>query len=101
MKKDNPGKKITIILDNATYHKTASILALQEELDFKFHFLPPYCPHLNLQENVNAYVKRKIRDMFSFYLSEINNFADKCKDLLYDITNKVLSDLSSRPFYNL
>lgn len=99
IKKDNPGKKIIIILDNASYHKTKSVLSLQKELNFEFYFLPPYCPQLNLQENVNAYVKRQIRNFNALFYNQISHYKDNIGDLLYQLTEIILAKLASRSFF--
>jgi transposase len=49
-----PDKKITIIWDNASWHKSITVRAFLEKNPYKFHLiaLPPYAPELNPQECV-------------------------------------------------
>jgi transposase len=47
---DHVKKPLTIILDNASIHKSKEVVALQEELKsqgVEFYFLPAYSPELN------------------------------------------------------
>ncbi|APW46842.1 hypothetical protein RA876_11260 [Rhodoferax antarcticus] len=53
--KEHVGKKITIIIDNASVHKakaTKPIMALLEKQGVTLYFLPPYSPELNRIEKL-------------------------------------------------
>ena len=48
-----PNKKTIVILDNASFHKSATVkikMSLWKEQNLYFQFLPPYCSELNLIE---------------------------------------------------
>ena len=49
----------TIIMDNATFHKTALTRQLIEEAGHSLLFLPPYSPDFNPIENEFAIMKRR------------------------------------------
>lgn len=51
-------KPITIVLDNASYHRAKVVRALARALDIELLFLPPYSPNLNLIQRVWKLVKK-------------------------------------------
>jgi transposase len=55
-------QKITLILDNATYHKSALVkaFAAKHAEDLELVFLPPYAPELNPDEYLNNALKQKL-----------------------------------------
>jgi transposase len=55
-------QKIVLILDNATYHKSALVKAFAEKHAEKIAlvFLPPYAPELNPDEYLNNALKQKL-----------------------------------------
>jgi len=46
------GQRVHLILDNAGYHKKARRWAEKHKREIELHFLPPYSPDLNPQEEV-------------------------------------------------
>lgn len=54
-----PVGKISIVLDNANYHKTEMILDLAKDLDINLLFLPVASPNLNIIERVWGFIKKK------------------------------------------
>ena len=52
---------LTVVWDNATFHKSAQIKALIESVGCKLIFLPPYSPDLNPIEHYWAKLKAHIR----------------------------------------
>jgi transposase len=59
-KKYVDAKKITIILDNATYQRSSEVQAHAKNLGIDFLFLPPYTPNLSLIEKVWKFFKKKV-----------------------------------------
>lgn len=53
-----PSGNISIVLDNANYHKTDMVLGLAKSLDIKLLFLPTASPNLNIIERVWGFVKK-------------------------------------------
>jgi len=51
-------KPVTVVLDNASYHRANVVRDLAETLDIELLFLPPYSPNLNLIERVWKLVKK-------------------------------------------
>lgn len=54
-----PGQ--TLILDNATFHKSAKIRELVRESGCKLEYLPPYSPDLNEIEHYWFPIKNRVR----------------------------------------
>ena len=61
---------ITIVMDNAAFHKSNRTKELIEEAGHKILFLPPYSPDLNPIEGKWTHLKNEIRK----YLPYFNNF---------------------------
>ena len=55
-----PGNSV-IIMDNASFHKKASLEEIFRSEGHKLMFLPPYSPQLNPIERYWASLKRKLR----------------------------------------
>jgi transposase len=51
-------KGMTVILDNATFHKSAKTREILTKADCRVLFLPPYSPHLNPIEKTWATLER-------------------------------------------
>jgi len=51
-------KPVTVVLDNASYHRAKVVRQCAEALDIELLFLPPYSPNLNLIERVWKLVKK-------------------------------------------
>lgn len=51
-------RPVTIVLDNASYHRAKVVRELAETLGIELLFLPPYSPNLNLIERVWKMVKK-------------------------------------------
>lgn len=60
-----------LILDNASFHKSAESQKLVEAAGCRILFLPPYSPDLNPIEKYWANMKTKVREL----LSKANTFA--------------------------
>lgn len=56
-----PGQ--VLILDNASFHKSAESQKLVEAAGCKILFLPPYSPDLNPIEKYWANMKKKVREL--------------------------------------
>ena len=52
-----------MILDNASFHKSAESQKLLEAAGCKILFLPPYSPDLNPIEKYWANMKKKVREL--------------------------------------
>ena len=56
----NPGeKRITLFLDNASYHRAKRVRAFAKKLRIKILYLPPYSPNLNPIERLWKFMKKK------------------------------------------
>jgi isftu1 transposase len=65
-----PGQ--VLILDNASFHKSAESQKLVEAAGCKILFLPPYSPDLNPIEKYWANMKKKVRE----FLKEVQTFSE-------------------------
>ena len=85
---EHVGKPMTVILDNASIHKTKSEQKIIEHLEsngMKFYFLPPYSPELNRIERL-------------WHMMKYIWMAPKCRDtkaLEADIEN-ILSNFGTK-----
>ena len=60
IRRANPGKRLLLVLDNASYHRAAPVTAAAEKLRIELLYLPPYSPNLNLIERFWKFLKRKV-----------------------------------------
>jgi transposase len=69
-----------VIMDNATFHKSAKTRELIEEKGCRLVFLPPYSPDLNPIEKFWANFKRRIRTIVNHFetLSQAIDYAFLC-----------------------
>ncbi len=65
-----PGQ--VLILDNASFHKSADSKKLIEQAGCKLMFLPPYSPDLNPIEKFWANMKTRVREL----LPQVQKFTD-------------------------
>lgn len=59
-KKYPEAERITVVLDNAAYQRSAEVAAHAEKLGIRLLFLPPYTPNLSLIERVWKFFKKKV-----------------------------------------
>ena len=67
-------KPVTVVLDNASYHRAKVVRQCAESLDIELLFLPPYSPNLNLIERVWKLVKKLA--LTARTLSDFDAFAE-------------------------
>jgi transposase len=67
-KQIKPEERLTLILDNASFHKSKEITKLFEENEITLLYLSPYSPDLNPIEKKWAQLKSKIRKYSNFYM---------------------------------
>lgn len=53
-------KDVTVVMDNASFHRKNKLIELASRRNISIIFLPPYSPELNPIENFWAVLKRKI-----------------------------------------
>ena len=66
VRRENSGKKIVMIVDNAKIHKAKISLEEAEELDIVLIYLPPYSPDLNPIEFEWKDMKRELAKFLNF-----------------------------------
>ena len=57
----------TIVLDNARFHRKSVLPELAKRKNCHVLFLPPYSPHLNPIEKKCAWLKGKLREVFTLF----------------------------------
>jgi transposase len=67
-------KPVTVILDNASYHRAHVVRELADALAIELLYLPPYSPNLNLIERVWKLVKKLALNART--LDDFDHFAD-------------------------
>ncbi|WP_143100012.1 IS630 family transposase [Francisella sp. TX07-6608] len=76
--------KTTIVMDNASFHKSSKLIEIANKFDLQILYLPPYSPDLNPIEKVWANFKKILR--------KVNNSFEKFCDAISYVFNKILSD---------
>ncbi|NBV29598.1 IS630 family transposase [bacterium] len=74
-----------IIMDNATFHKSAKTKKLIEQAGCQLLFLPPYSPDLNPIENFWAYLKKRIREIIDNFMTLEQAITFAFKTVLFSI----------------
>ncbi len=73
---------MVVIIDNASFHKSKTIIQLIEAAGCSVLFLPPYSPNLNPIEHHWAAVKNAIRKAAEgakcFYEAAVNILGEMC-----------------------
>ncbi len=87
---------VHMILDNARYQRANEVQEYAKQKQIILHFLPPYCPHLNLIERLWKWLKKKIRNQ---YFPTFKIFSDIIKNLLGSLPSyqhELLSELNPK-----
>jgi transposase len=86
LKKDYPqAAKIHVVLDNAAYHRAKDVTALAERRNIVLHFLPPYCPNLNLIERLWRLLKKEVLENNYFPLKTL--WIEACQNFFLNWQN--------------
>jgi transposase len=90
----NPGKRLLLVLDNASYNRADEVQKLARHLRIRLLYLPPYSPNLNLIERFWKFLKRRtVRNKFyptfaefrsavQNVLNNIGSYADELTSLM-------------------
>jgi transposase len=62
---------MTIILDNASFHKGGVIFDIVKQLGCNLLYLPPYSPDLNPIEHLWAAIKYKMKNVLKYTTDDI------------------------------
>jgi transposase len=84
-------KPVTIVLDNASYHRAKVVRALARALDIELLFLPPYSPNLNLIERVWKLVKKLA--LSARTLPDFETFAQSITHTVHNLETKHRNEL--------
>lgn len=76
--------KTTIVMDNASFHKSFKLGKIASKFDVQILYLPPYSPDLNPIEKVWANFKKILR--------KVNNNFGTFSDAISFVFSKILSD---------
>ena len=96
-------KPVTLVLDNASYHRARLVRELAESLNIELLDLPPYSPNLNLIERVWKLVKklalsaRVLPDFDGFAASvteTVENLETNHRDELLDLLTPNFQDFA-------
>lgn len=99
LSKKYQGKKIRLVLDNASYHKAALAQEHAENLGIKLVFLPVASPNLNIIERLWKFVKSKfLRNKIFIHLDELENKLKKAFKTLKKQYKKDLKSLLTTKF---
>jgi len=74
----NPGKRLLIVLDNASYNHAGPVKEAAQALRIQLLYLPPYSPNLNLIERFWKFLKRKVaRNRYYMTFAEFRSAVQK------------------------
>ncbi len=85
-------RPITLVLDNARYHRNAYVMAEAERLGMTLLWLPTYSPNLNLIERLWKFVKAEC--LHGRYYPKFGPFKQAISDCLADTTGRLNHQLS-------
>ena len=84
IKAKNPNEdKIYVIMDNASYNRSAKVKNLAKELGIRLKYLPPYSPNLNLAERLWRFFREEVLSM-KFY-ETLDDFSKACSQFFRGI----------------
>jgi transposase len=84
-------KPVTVVLDNASYHRAKVVRQCAEALDIELLFLPPYSPNLNLIERVWKLVKKLA--LTARTLSDFDAFAESINQIVEQLETEHREEL--------
>jgi transposase len=73
-------EKVTIVMDNASFHRKSKLYPLAEKAGIRLMFLPPYSPELNPIEHFWSWLKRQLRKILPNYPSLDEAMRDAFQD---------------------
>ena len=79
-------RPITLVLDNARYHRCAVVQALARSLKIELLYLPSYSPNLNLIERLWKFVKKEC--LGSRHLASYEDFTAAIDSCLINLPKK-------------
>ena len=92
-------QKITIVLDNASYHHAGSVEEIAEKLNIKLLFLPVASPNLNIIERLWKFIKSKfLKNRIFVHLDELESALVNALKTLKNKHKKELGTLLTRKF---
>lgn len=68
----------TVVMDNATFHKSAKTRELIEGKDCRLLYLPPYSPDLNPIEHLWHKLKSLVRPLLPAWENPVRQLVDQC-----------------------
>ena len=98
-----PGKKIHLILDNASYQRCGLVTKAAAKYRVHLVFLPPYSPNLNLIERLWKFLKKNVLAGFYYHSKQafndaIDDFIDQVNDGIHDLELNTLMNLKFQTF---
>lgn len=84
---------VTLVLDNAFYHRARDVRELANSLQIELLYLPPYSPNLNLIERVWKLVKK--RALSARVLPDFERFAASVTSTLETLETEHQDELTN------
>lgn len=98
LRETHPGKKLTVVLDNAKYQTCYVAKAAAAMLDVQLLYLPPYSPNLNLIERVWKFVRK--RCLNCTYYEDFKSFKLGIMDCIEQFDGEYRKELESLLTWN-
>ena len=86
--KNSSKKTVHLILDNASYHRSAEVKEYAKDLSIKLHYLPPYSPNLNPIERLWKIMREKVT--YNTYYEKFSDFTEAIFGFFKTIARKKL-----------
>jgi len=93
----NPGKRLLLVLDNASYHHAALVTRAAKLLRIELLYLPAYSPNLNLIERFWKFLKRKVaRNRYHATFAEFRTAVQNVLNNIATYTDELASLMTER-----
>ncbi len=92
----NPGKRLLLVLDNASYHHAAPVTRAAAALRIQLLYLPAYSPNLNLIERLWKFLRKKALNRWHKTFEAMQEAVAEVLDRLGDYRDELATLMTER-----